>query len=232
MKKTRNLVRVQLARPEHPRIEIQVFEHHTLLTRREGRGVTTYPVNPDEIARLFANIPVGSGLLGANTLATGWIGGHQYFVHYYPACPQVDLLVDVGGVRTLRVPTPPLIWYGHGTEYRVFAVRTPREELTAKTELYQAPFPNTYSTGRICWGSSDQRPVASEATMATVLRLFLSGSAFNTHVANGKSKRHAANVTILWNELQAQRANVYPLDDLELVPWKLGTVIDGLRGME
>ncbi len=48
--------------------------------------------------------------------------------------------------------------------------------------------------------------------MLPMLDLFLTGSQFNTHLANGKSVRYSLNVLLRYPELDPEQP--YPLDDL------------------
>jgi hypothetical protein len=93
--------------------------------------------------------------------------------------------------------------------------------------LYQAPFPNTYQNGGICWGEVTTLKDATPATLLPTLRLFLEGSLFNNHVANEKSSRRPGSILALYDDLVAEQADSYPLDDLLPVGASLVWLLSG-----
>jgi PRTRC genetic system protein B len=205
-----------------PLAEIAIYEDVVVMTRRSGRHWRSHPVSPDAIAQTLAQLPLGSGLLPAGTLATGRVGGQMFLVTYVPAAVR-ELRTEQ---RAYTIPLPPLVWVGCGQDYRLFALGSAeypgRESLT----LMAAPFPNTYGDGRICWGTADQRPDAAPATLTPTLEIFLT-SFFNNHIAGNKSKKHSASVLAQWAALHKRKATAYPLGDLVASSYTLGWLIGG-----
>lgn len=200
---------------ETPLAELRIYESTVLLTRRHGPSWRQYPVSPDQIATLLGKVPISSGLLPPHTLGTGQLRGTPFYVLYIPPRPAAIQTTK----QTYRIPLPPLVWCGHGREYRIWALDTlayPDRDLS----LFKAPFPNCYADGRICWGNVADIPTATPKTMGAVLKLFLEESAFNLHVADGKSVAFPTSVIARWQQLVDDQAEAYPLDDL--MPAELG----------
>lgn len=194
---------------EAPLAELRIYESLILLTRKQGAHWRQYPVSADEIAQLLGKVPSVSGLLPPHTLGTGMLRGAPFYVVYVPA-HQARLQTST---EIYDIPLPPLIWCGHKRDYRVWALATdayPARDLP----LCRAPFPNCYENGGICWGNVGAVAEASPKTLATVRKLFLEESAFNLHIAGGKSVAFPVSVIAMWKQLGETGAESYPLDDL------------------
>lgn len=204
-------------------MDIRIYEDLILVTRREGRSWTSYPVNPDALAQQLARVPTTSGLLPPHTLASGRMHGRPFLAVYDP--PRVATLATPQ--RQYTIPLPPLVVAACGDDYRVWAVMVDETALAPQTPLLIAPFPNCYEDGRICWGNVEQRPEAGPR-IRTVLKLFLEESFFNAHVANGKSRKYPTSVLALWEQLDRKGAQTYPRTDL--LPaggWTIGWLAGG-----
>jgi PRTRC genetic system protein B len=208
-----------------PLAQLHIYESLVLLTRRDGASWRQYPVSPDEIAQLLGRLPVASGMLPPHTLGTGMIQGAPFYVVYIPA-RRARIQTTA---RLYDIPLPPLIWCGHKHEYRIWALATP-DEPARDVPLCKAPFPNCYDDGRICWGNVAQIPLATPKALDSVLKLFLEESAFNAHVAGGKSVGFPVNVIARWNDLVATEAEAYPLDDLMPAECSLAWALSGNWG--
>jgi len=208
---------------EQPLAELKIYESTVLFTRRDGKSWRQYPVAPDQIGQLLGKLPSASGLLPPLTLGNGIKNGAPFFVSYVPAH---TARLQMPGDRTYTIPLPPLVWCGCRREYRVWALGTsdyPDRDLP----LYKAPFPNCYANGSICWGNVSQIPEATTKTLNSVRRLFLEESAFNLHVADGKSVAFPVSVVARWQELEASGARDYPLDDLMPAERSLSWALSG-----
>ncbi len=209
-----------------PEIQLDLYPGLVIMTKRTSSGWWSHPIDTDALINTLADLPSSSGILPPNCLATGRAGGETYYAVYVP--PMRTTLQFSDGVateQTIPIPTPPLIWAGCGTTYRIWSLAT-EEDPTEDTPLYTAPFPNCYNNGGICWGDADPRPRATASNLMSVLDLFLHGSKFNSHISNRKSKRKPTCVITLYPELADQEE--YPLDDLEPAqPHTLRSVIDG-----
>ena len=196
-----------------PLAQITIYDDLTLLARRDEHsgGWCQYPVSAGAVASALADLPRGSGLLSPNTLAVGSIHGQAYAATWLPSV-RATLRTQA---RDYTLPLPPLVWAGCGDDYRIYALGEQGVQFptVGHQRLYCAPMPNTYTSGAICWGDSDRRPLASPAALMQAWAVFV-GSYFNSHVQQGKSQAYPNSVLALW-DLLAERVNEpYPLDDL------------------
>jgi hypothetical protein len=147
-------------------------------------------------------------------------------VRWLPA--GISVLRAATATEIYRIPLPPLVWAGCDTDYRVFALGADGLAFptNANQPLYVAPLPNTYTNGSICWGSADARPEASHTGLCAAWRIF-EESAFNAHVANGKSKAFPNSVLAMWDRLQRDETTAYPLGDLVTTGRTLGWLCAG-----
>lgn len=212
-----------------PLAQITIYDDVTLLTRRSGATWRQYPVSPEALARSLGNVPSASGLLLERTLGTGHIAGAPFYVLFVPAHTRTLRIVGMGDVpaQDYPLPLPPLVWAGHATDYRIWALDTPAYPTTAATPLMRAPFPNVYSNGGICWGTSGPVAPASPAALAKTLALFLEESYFNLHLANGRSVAFPNSVVAQWQHIVDAGAEAYPLDDLMPAEYALSWALSG-----
>jgi PRTRC genetic system protein B len=195
-----------------PEVQLDIYSDVIIMTKRNGRnGWQSYPIDRDDMINALAHMSRTSGILPENCLATGHGNGETYYIVYIPPMTTQIRIAAGGHERIQGVPTPPLIWAGKGTKYRLWALNTTEYPTEETTPLYNAPFPNINQNGVICWGNADPRPIAKPDTMISVLELFLHGSLFNTHMSNNKSQRKPSCVLTLYPELTGDE---YPLEDL------------------
>lgn len=205
-----------------PLVQIGVFEDAVYLTRRDGHGWMSYPIKAEDLAAALGQIPTNSGLLPPHTIGTGTVSGQRFYVLHI--APRSAALRITGRKRPCVIQTPPLIWAGCGQDYRIFALNT-CDAPQAQSDLYHAPFPNTYDSGSICWGSTEARGEAAPTTMFPALDLYLEGSSFNSHIAQGRSRSRPRSVTALYRGLGAGKP--YPLDDLVPAGRRLAWLLSG-----
>lgn len=224
------------ARPHHrevvlfdrpPLAQICIYDGCCVLTRRKPDGTwVSYPISPDALAQALGRLPVSTGLLPEGIIGNGLHQGDPFYVML--ARPRrVTLLLEDGGKMLSRpIQIPPLIWAGWRTEYRIWALALkPEASIAPHHQLYHAPFPNLYTNGGICWGSSARRATASPATMPQMLKLFLEESRFNSHLANGRSRKQPSNILRAYDKLSPEKP--YPLDDLMPSSTYLRSVLSG-----
>ena len=207
-----------------PRVQVDVYDNLIVLTKRINGVWFSYPVDEEALSKALARLPMSSGLLPSGTLATGYSNGKRFYVVYRPPEPVTLTINTHNTIRTQTLTAPPLIWAGCGRDYRIWALDTD-EYPTGGERLMVAPFPNVYSDGRICWGAVDVRslPEASERTMWQVFDMFMTGSYFNTHLANGKSVCEPTSVLAVYPSVNGR----YPLDDLVTTTGTLEHVVQG-----
>lgn len=189
---------------------IHFYDQLTLLERWTDRYRTVYPIHLDSLAEVLGRTTVNSGILPQNTLATGKRNGEAWILRYIP--PAMRTLHIGNTEKAFTVPSPPLVWFGCGQNYRLYALNT-LDYPNQHTILFQAPYPNVNATGGICWGSTGTVLHANHDAMDTMLERFFA-SGFNTHLDNNRSRRKPSSVLDLWAELAKQQAESYPLDDL------------------
>lgn len=223
------IYRVPPPRPEvlvvhgEPLAALLVYQHFCLLQRRHNTGSwCAYPVRPDAVAQVLGRVPVSSGILPEHCLAYGLHNGAPFYVIWVP--PHTATLSTAA--RSYTIPLPPLIWAGHGQDYRIWALSTSARP-AGREPLMRAPFPNCYDNGSVCWGSVEARPNADPGTLTQVLQLFLEESLFNAHVASMRSWRFEASILALWAALVEEGAESYPLDDLRPAGQTVADVCSG-----
>lgn len=144
----------------------------------------------------------------------------EWFLQVRPA-GRASLLLQADGQpggQLVQVALPSLVFYGHQTHYFVWAIKD--EELTPETLFYQAPLPNVSPDGAICFGLN-QPPRATLATVEQAWEIFIT-SPFNSHHADGKSRRFPKNVQQQLRSLARRRWRHYPASDL--VPLRDGDI--------
>lgn len=176
---------------------IEVYDDSILLTRRTPLGYTCYPIAPEDLAGAFDRVPLSSGVLPANGLFWQRQEGQERIGLYVPARRWRVMVTD----ETLHIPLPPMVFVGCGVRYEVHAVRKrPKDEHTL---LYHLPAPNVNGQGVICAGNTPFPPCQPDTILAA-LHLFLEGSGFNNHLANGKCRSQPENVLQLWHTLNGK----------------------------
>ena len=67
-----------------PVVQIGIFEDAVYLTRRQGPSWVSYPISPEDLSTTLGKLPTSSGLLPPNTLGTGTVNGHRFYVLSVP----------------------------------------------------------------------------------------------------------------------------------------------------
>ncbi len=198
------------------RARLDLFTESVVLTQYEGGSpIVCYEVSPDDVAGAFAGRPMATGLLPRDTVYYAESAGVATIAIFVAAqvrtLPMTDLARERGGIEgDVELPCPPLLFIGRERSYRMFALEDYPE--TERTKLYHAPFPNVHPDGRICGGNADF-PVCTARTIHSALEVFFE-SKFNTHLIDGKSRKHRDNVLAMWQDVAASGAETYPIDDL------------------
>jgi hypothetical protein len=65
--------------------------------------------------------------------------------------------------------------------------------LTRQAKLYQAPVPNLYGDGKVCFGQN-KPPQAGWETIDKVWKLFIEEAPFNADLTRDKSAKHPADI--------------------------------------
>jgi len=142
-------------------------------------------------------------------------------------------------IDRIKTPLPGLVFFGIGTQYFVWAVKTP--QLDPYFEVYRCPLPNVEANAAICWGLL-KPPSATARTIFDAFELFIK-STFNNHRCEGKSKKHKDDVRLVLRAPRWQQITIdggppnpptfepYPVQDLmRQVPHTGVTLDKAIRG--
>lgn len=207
---------------ENPRLEFREGQFFFRCMNLEGGLVERYLSNA-AVREAFSGIPIDSGWLRPEVARCGDGKHGEWAVAFFaPGLYELEVTreapaADVSQPSTtfeldrLSVPLPGLAFFGMGTKYFIFAVKT--ATLDPFQEIYRAPLPNVYTSGEVCWGLV-KPPRANSRSIFQAWELFIK-STFNNHLASGKSEgmrddvrevlRHMASVPTPCN---------FPLSDL------------------
>src|ERR1051325_5970561 len=173
---------------ENPRLEFRDGQFLFVTTNLEGGMIERFISNA-AAREAFSGIPVDSGWLRPELVRWGDGRHGEWAIAFIPpGVHELEITNEAEGsspLERLHVPLPGLVWFGLGTQYYLWAVKTP--QLEPYHEIYRAPLPNVYVDGKICWGLV-RPPRATARTLFDAWDLFIK-STFNNHLASGKSKR-------------------------------------------
>lgn len=204
---------------EQPSLILSFYSFGLMLRKQEGEGVSEYPVDPAQVAAaLAAKTRFDTGLLTDSTLLVQQEGIRKTVVDYRP--PQKTGLYLEGSETALRVPLPGLILIrtveGTNAQYQLYAVK--QRPTSLEEPLFQAPLPNVFSSGSICWGTVlrvSETALTSSSLAEDWVQLL--GSPFGDHACGGKSKSHPQDIRQKLIELDTKKTRQYPKRDLVAV---------------
>lgn len=202
-----------IAPPDPPLFDADASLHflpggHYLLCHHKEPKLSKF-VTSGDVAAAFTGADQDTGWIPPGVVRVGRCARGPYFVYSTP--PQRRLVMLVSGPSTVQrlVPLPRLVMLGVGSAYYLWAVVTPHFNPSAT--VYQAPFPNIYRNGSICWG--DNRPPEALPDQARKAWDLFFDSPFNGHLVEGKSKRFPLDVRLHLSSIAGTRR--FPHDDLE-----------------
>lgn len=215
-----NLLQPRQGEHVNPRLEFCMGQYRFVMVNAEG-GLVERFVSDAAVREAFAGIPVDSGWMNndaASPAVCRWGDGRtgQWAVLYVPpAMHELEVTNDGSGqayaITRIQAPLPALAFVGLGTNYYVFAMKTPR--LDPYQELYRCPLPNVYASGEVCWGLL-KPPRSTPRSIFDAWRLFV-GSTFNNHMASAKSRRAREDVrAVLLEMARSPGVAHYPVADL------------------
>ena len=208
---------LQTALSEQPSLSLDFYSYGVMLRKREGDMLTEYAVDPAQVAvALAAKVTFDTGLLSGNTLLVRQEGVKKTVVEYRKG-QKTGIFLD-GSETALRVLLPPLVMIRTTTEdrspnYAVYAVK--RKPSSLDVALFNAPLPNLFNSGGICWGSVKR--VSDEALSGASLAedwAMLLGSSFGDHAVHNKSRSHPQDIRQKLIALEQNGARRYPTSDL------------------
>jgi hypothetical protein len=229
------------AEVENPRLEFRDGQFFFRMTNLEG-GVTERYVSDAAVREAFSKIPIDSGWLRPEIARWGDGKHGEWAVAFFPpAVHELEVSFDLepedherdreaGRMSSedsrkllrLKVPLPGLVFFGMGTSYFVFAVKT--EQLDPFQEIFRAPLPNVYTDGKVCWGLV-KPPLPNARSIFTAWDLFIR-STFNNHLASGKSKMHSIDVRVMLRVAAGMMPVPFPVDDLVRQVANVGVTLD------
>jgi len=188
-------------------IQLQGFD-------KDGKGGKFRIVDPRELTKaLSSGISFTSGLLpgagdSSNVL---WVshgkGGQIVAVWLPPGVRRVALQLDSSGApKRYNIPLPGLIFLCRpGQPPRVYAATERPSGL--KDKVFAAPLANVYEDGRSCPGTHRYPGDVGQIPDSFFRSFFTRGANLGK-----RSKKHAADITLLWKELDGKKE--YPVSDL------------------
>ncbi|KPL90024.1 hypothetical protein SE18_08715 [Herpetosiphon geysericola] len=202
---------------------VHFYKTATILERNDGLVQQVYPVNIESLHALLGNIPRSTGILPEHVIAMGRHDGRDLIIKYVPPKRRNLITTESNKPKPISIVTPPLVWSGCGTVYRIYALNStawPNEN----TMLYHSPFPNVYSNGTICWGDTGNALQAANRTIDTMLDRFFT-SVFASHLNNSRSRSNPGSVVKFWETITNDDA--YPLGDLLPANIRLIELLEG-----
>lgn len=194
------------------------LDGHYLFRYDNGQGGWTSKfVTSLDVSAAFSAKEQDTGWLPAGVVRTGANARGPWVV--YSAPPQkIDLLA---GSEVLTVPIPRTVMVCTAANHYLWALQTKHFDPDARA--YNAPFPNVYADGHICWGQN-AAPEVDPGQARKAWELFFA-TPFNTDLSNNKSRSHRDNVTGLLRRLAEERKRAYPVDDLMPVGDSIGSLV-------
>lgn len=210
----------------NPGLEIADGQFLFRMTSLAGTEIEKF-VSPAAVREAFTKIPVDSGWLAPGVARWGITRGVEWAALFVPPQPHgLELTEHDGtpdqGVGRIHVFLPGMIFFGVGSKYFAWAVKTPH--LDPFQEIYRAPLPNVMQDASVCWGMT-KPPHASARAVSEAWQLFAYRTTFNNHAANGKSKRDPEDVRRVLRACAAAN-EAYPVADLVRQMPQTGVTLD------
>ena len=150
-------------------------------------------------------LPPGVYRHGQGSQGTPWMA-----VYVPPARYTLHLVGFGPTMLDVHVPLPGFLFAGKGVSYYIWAVKEP--VLHENTPVYNAPLPNVYNNGTICWGANSPPQVSGDSIMEA-FQMFLQ-SKFNGNAAAECSRKEPKDVRNLLAALHRSGERIYPYEDL------------------
>ena len=217
--------------PPYPPSEFEALAEIRLLAsgqayyRSKSNGVTIEKfVTAGDLHAAFAGVELDTGWLPPGVVRYGENAAGPWYVYSAPA-QKLDLILDGKEPAVKNVPIPRTVLVAYDREYYLWSTKT--MHFAASDPVWQAPFPNLHaSSGRICWGTN--APPKIDATSARKAWDLFFETAFNNHLADGKSQAHKGDVRSMLREIAGQAK--YPLDDLQPLGYR-GSVESAVKNI-
>jgi PRTRC genetic system protein B len=176
---------------------------------RDGDQTNSKFVSPQDAKSAFQGIGEDTGWLPDGVLRTGSNVRGRWVVYVAP--PQI-VKIRTDKNERLTIPIPITLFVGWGHRYYLWALSG--KVFSNTLPLYNAPFPNVYGNGRICWGSH-KVPIVTPMNIKSTWELFFD-TVFNNHLSSNRAKSHKNDVMGLLRSLSKKKAKTFPARELVL----------------
>lgn len=186
-----------------------IFRQTTSPDKNKKSSISKF-VTANDVAAAFTNTEIDTGWMPAGVVRYGHEARGRWFVYSPPAQKiHITLAAVDDGVseQQITVPVPRTVMLGVGQEYYLWCIKTKHFEHDAV--IFNAPFPNLYPDGKICWGNNTA-PDADPKSARLAWELFFS-TPFNNHLVNGKSHSQRNDVRRLLRQMDGK--NAWPADE-------------------
>lgn len=236
---SRSETQIFFAPPPEAKAALFFLEANYQLNYREGNVERTKFLTPSQIGRAFATKDeFDSGWLEANVIRFA-LGAkkRQKILSFLPAGRRKIFITDPrapsereteeestqDAVLELEVPLPALLLIGCGQSYYLWAMLD--NQISRKSKLCAAPFPNLDSSGGICFGKNTA-PECRLDTIESVWRLILD-SPFNNHQTENRCRTHAKDARQLLFALNGKKT--FPKNALIKTEHSVGDLWQSVR---
>lgn len=203
--------------PTDAKAALFFLEGHYQLRWREGSVERTKFLSPSQIGKAFSVKDVfDSGWIETSVLRFALLAGKKHkILSILPAGRRKIFITDPRSanereiddentgeaILEVEIPLPGLILLGFGQSYYLWA--TLDKNVTRKSTICAAPFPNLDNSGKICFGTNIT-PECRLETIESVWRLILD-SPFNNHQNQNRCLSHPQDVRKLLLTLDGKK---------------------------
>jgi hypothetical protein len=197
---------------ETPRFAVRgtlyFLEAQYLFRYQDGSGVHTKFLTPQDLAAAFSQNEKDSGWAPAGVVRVGECVRGPFYVYTVPA-RMVTCTLETGDAA-VTFPIPRTVMLGVGKIYYIWAMKS--QEFGADQAGFQAPFPNVYPDGKICWGGNSIGEAEAGSARKAWELFFV--APFSAHLAAARVEREVNDVRVLLRNLAVNKAKKFPLANL------------------
>lgn len=198
---------------------ICLYRDHAFVELHHPEGRIEKQVTLDSLGPVFANVPVGTGLLPRNVLFYEKQNGELHLGIYIEPKRYTFRTPE----REYKLPMPGFVFVGQAQRYSLYAVAE-TDWPGPRTRLYWPPMTNIMGGGSMCIGTV-KVPFCEPGTIWEAWAALM-GAYFTPHAIEKRSQSYESVITF-WEFLET--ADAFPYD--ELVPMdKPRTLEELLRG--
>jgi PRTRC genetic system protein B len=199
---------VSIGQIEAPRFAVRgtlyFLEAQYLFRYQDGTGVHTKFLTPQDLAAAFSQKEKDSGWIPTGVVRAGECYKGPFYVYTEPAQMVTCTLEE--GEEAVTFPIPRTVMLGAGNRYYIWAMKS--NEFLADQAAFQAPFPNVYPDGKICWGKNSIGEADAKAGRKA-WELFFQAP-FSAHLASARVQGEVNDVRVLLKDLAEKKAKKFP----------------------